>query len=211
VPAGSRCRRGARVSVEIVFETHSLTIDNERGVATGHLPGELSPAGRHLAAELGERRRDDGLSAVFASDLDRAVETARIAFAETGLPLLVDARLRECDYGLLNGGAVSEVDAVRALHVDEPFPHGESYRQVVGRMRSFLGGLERERDGDRVLLVGHSATRWALDHLLDGEPLEALVAAPFEWREGWEYVLGARAGRSGSHPRAARRRARPRR
>ncbi|MBA2359285.1 MAG: histidine phosphatase family protein, partial [Actinobacteria bacterium] len=64
------------MSVEIVFETHSISTDNERGIATGWLPGLLSERGRTLAAELGERRRDDGIAAVFTSDLRRAVETA---------------------------------------------------------------------------------------------------------------------------------------
>jgi broad specificity phosphatase PhoE len=182
------------LSVEIVFETHSLTTDNERGVATGHLPGTLSEAGRRFAAELGARRRDDGISVVFSSDLARAVETAEIAFGGTELPIRLDARLRECDYGVLNGGPVSEVEAARAGHLDEPFPGGESYRQVVERTRSLLRDLEAEWDGRRVLLIGHSANRWALDHLLLGEALEELVAAPFDWREGWEYVLCAGAG-----------------
>jgi broad specificity phosphatase PhoE len=53
----------------VVFETHSITEDNERGVATGWLPGRLSARGRGLAVELGERRRTDGLAAVVASDL----------------------------------------------------------------------------------------------------------------------------------------------
>jgi hypothetical protein len=39
-----------------------------------------------------------------------------------------------------------------------------------------------------VLVVGHVATRWALD-ILTGTPLDALSDAPFAWREGWEYVL----------------------
>jgi broad specificity phosphatase PhoE len=182
------------VSVEIVYETHSLTTDNERGIATGHLPGTLSEAGRGLAAELGARRLGDGIAVVFSSDLARAVETAEIAFGGTELPVHLDARLRECDYGFLNGRPVSEVQAVRAGHLDEPFPGGESYRQVVERTRSFLRDLEAGWDGSRVLLIGHSANRWALDHLLLGQPLEELVAAPFEWREGWEYVLGAGEG-----------------
>ncbi|WP_206184869.1 hypothetical protein [Thermoactinospora rubra] len=41
----------------LIYETHSITVDNERGIATGWLPGELSPRGRELAGELGERRR----------------------------------------------------------------------------------------------------------------------------------------------------------
>jgi hypothetical protein len=37
-------------------------------------------------------------------------------------------------------------------------------------------------------VIGHSATRWALDCVLNGMRLEDLVDAPFNWREGWEYV-----------------------
>jgi ribosomal protein S18 acetylase RimI-like enzyme len=40
-----------------------------------------------------------------------------------------------------------------------------------------------------VLLVGHAAARFALDHLLTGRPLESAVAAPFAWRPGWTYEL----------------------
>jgi alpha-ribazole phosphatase/probable phosphoglycerate mutase len=40
-------------------------------------------------------------------------------------------------------------------------------------------------------VVGHTATRWALDHLLTGVRLEDLVDAPFEWQEGWDYRLDA--------------------
>ena len=43
---------------EIVFETHSVTTDNERGIATGWFDGGLSPEGQRLALELGERRRE---------------------------------------------------------------------------------------------------------------------------------------------------------
>jgi alpha-ribazole phosphatase/probable phosphoglycerate mutase len=39
------------------------------------------------------------------------------------------------------------------------------------------------------VLIGHVATRWALDHLLNGVPLERLAAEEFAWREGWEYLL----------------------
>ena len=89
--------------IHIVYETHSLTEDNERGIATGWHPGRLSDRGRALAAELGARRRNDGITAVFTSDLARALETARIAFAGTSLPVFMDWRLRECDYGTFNG------------------------------------------------------------------------------------------------------------
>lgn len=178
------------MTVEIVYETHSLTVDNERGLATGWLPGEVSERGRLLARELGERRREDGIAAVYTSDLARAVDTVEIAFAGADVPIRLDPRLRECDYGELNGQPVARFDGERLRRIDEPYPGGESYRQVVERVRSFLDDVSSEHDGERVLVVGHAATRFALEHLLGGTPLEELVDAPFEWREGWEYVLG---------------------
>ena len=177
------------MAVELVYETHALSVDNERGVATGWLDGELSEYGRRLAVELGERRRD--VAAVYDSDLGRAVETAEIAFGGTPMPVHRDARLRECDYGQLNGVSVEAVTAVRGEHVDVPFPGGESYRQVVDRMRSFLGDLAAEHDGQRILAIAHSANRWALDHLVGGLSLEELVDEPFAWQEGWLYLVNA--------------------
>jgi broad specificity phosphatase PhoE len=176
------------VAVELVYETHSISVDNERGIATGWLPGELSDEGRRLAAELGRRRRDDAIACVFTSDLRRAVETAEIAFDGTGIEIRDDARLRECNYGELNGAPVRELEP-RCRFVDEPFPGGESYRDCVENMRAFLDDVVREFDGRRVLVIAHSAQRYALRHLLEGVPLEELLDAPFEWQEGWEYAV----------------------
>jgi 2,3-bisphosphoglycerate-dependent phosphoglycerate mutase len=179
------------VVIAVVLETHSITEDNERGIATGWLPGRLSAEGRELAAELGRRRRDDGLAAaVFASDLARARETAEIAFGGGGLPILLDWRLRECDYGELNGAARDIVHGDRMNYLDTPYPGGESWRQAVERVGRFVGDLPLRWQGRRVLVIGHVATRWALEHYLNGVPLEELVDAPFEWQEGWEYRVG---------------------
>jgi 2,3-bisphosphoglycerate-dependent phosphoglycerate mutase len=133
------------VGIEIVFETHSTTEDNEAGRATGWLPGRLSEQGRAQARELGRRRAKDGVAAVFCSDLRRAVQTAELAFDGSGVPVLHDWRLRECDYGELNGMPAAEMHAGRRDHLDVPYPGGESWRQAVA-----LGGA-----ADR----GHRARR----------------------------------------------------
>jgi broad specificity phosphatase PhoE len=176
------------MALELVYETHSISTDNERGIATGWLPGELSAEGRRLAVELGARRRSDGIACVFTSDLRRAVETAEIAFEGTEIEIREDARLRECNYGDLNGAPVGELEPRRRF-VDEPFPGGESYRDCVENMRAFLDDVVREFDGRRVLVIAHSAQRFALRHLFEGVPLEELVDAPFEWQVGWEYAV----------------------
>lgn len=176
--------------MELVYETHAITTDNEAGIATGWLPGKLSEAGRRTAAELGDRRRNDGIVAVYTSDLLRAMETARIAFDGTSMPIHHDPRLRECNYGRLNGMPRDRLDLERVRHLDEPWPGGESYAEVVARTRAILAYLLRQWDGARILVIAHSANQWALDHLLLGADMAERIEAGMTWQPGWEYVLG---------------------
>lgn len=177
------------METKIVFETHSISEDNERGIASGWNHSRLSLHGRDLARSLGARRRADGIGAVFTSDLKRAVETAQIAFEGTSILLLQDWRLRECDYGEMNGKPTPEVHGNRSQFLDTPYPGGESWRQAVARVGRFLNDVPLRWQGQRVLVIGHVATRWGFEHFLNGIPLEELAAAEFQWREGWEYRL----------------------
>ena len=106
--------------VELIYETHATTLDNERGIATGWRPGRLSARGRAEAAEMGERHRGTGITAVVSSDLARAVETTTIALGDSGIPVHLDARLRECDYGELNGRPRDDLGR-RVGRIDVPF------------------------------------------------------------------------------------------
>jgi 2,3-bisphosphoglycerate-dependent phosphoglycerate mutase len=181
-------RRRRHTSVAIVFETHSASTDNARWIASGWLDSPLSQLGRRQAQELGARYAEVEIAAVFASDLARATDTARIAFGARGVPLFIDWRLRECDYGELAGGPAAQVEEVRSRHVYEPFPGGESYSQVGERVRSFLRDVAPRYVERRIVLIGHSATKWALDHVLEGTPLPELVDGSFAWRPGWQYA-----------------------
>lgn len=171
----------------VVFETHATSLDNEAGLASGWFDVGLSAAGEEQARSLGVRRRDDDLAAVFCSDLTRAFCTAEIAFRNRALPVLRDARLRECHYGALTRRPVSEVEAQRPAHVATPFPRGESYQQVVERVSSWLSETTAACAGRTVLVIGHRATFYALEHLVRNVPLEASVVAPWQWQPGWMY------------------------
>jgi 2,3-bisphosphoglycerate-dependent phosphoglycerate mutase len=174
------------VAVEVVYETHSITVDNESGRATGWLDGELSERGREAAARLGERRRENGVSAIYTSDLGRAVQTAEIAFRGSPVPIIREPRLRECNYGALNG---RPRDEVHAKGVDERYPDGETWREAVARVDRFLDELEGVRDGERVLVIGHMSAWYALERRAQGLPLEEIYGNRMAWREGWEYRL----------------------
>ncbi len=135
-------RQPAAGSVSLVYETHATTLDNERGHCTGWQPGELSAQG------VDERPPDwaaaGGTTAsqlVVSSDLHRAVQTVEIAFAGSPVPRRLDRRLREVDFGELTGAPVDVVHAQRRRRVDEPFPGGQSYRQVTDGVLELLGEL----------------------------------------------------------------------
>ena len=174
----------------VVFETHSTTEDNEAGRATGWLPGRLSETGRAQAAAMGERRRGEAFDIVFCSDLARAVETVAIAFDGMPVPVLFDWRLRECNYGEGNGMALTDMEQARRDHIDRAYPRGESWRQATDRVQWFVDDLVRTNwAGGRVLVVGHTATRWGLERAARGVAIEELVTEQFEWQPGWEFVV----------------------
>jgi broad specificity phosphatase PhoE len=171
--------------MRLIYETHSITVDNERGIASGWLPGELSEEGRRLAAEIGPRRQD--VEVVFSSDLRRAVQTVELSGLT--VPHLQDWRLRECNYGELNGAPVDALDP-RVKRVHSRFPGGQSYTDVVELTRAFLEDVKRWYDGQVVLVIAHSANRWALEHLLGSRAsMEDLIVSPFNWQPGWEYRI----------------------
>jgi broad specificity phosphatase PhoE len=90
----------------------------------------------------------------------------------------------------------ARLHAERLQHLETPWPGGQSYQQVVDQTRDLLQDLAAAWDGSRLLLIAHSANRWALEHLLLGRDLADLVAAPFAWQEGWHYTLPTASGRS---------------
>jgi broad specificity phosphatase PhoE len=180
----------AGAGLVVLFETHATSHDNEAGLASGWFDVALSARGEEQARALGERRRHDDLAAVFCSDLSRSFRTAEIAFSDRDFPVVRDTRLRECNYGALTRRPASELDARRAAHIDTPFPGGESYLDVVGRVSAWLDDTTSAVNGRTVLVIGHRATFYALEHLLRGVPLGDAVNAPWTWQPGWTYRVG---------------------
>ena len=90
------------MSLTTTYFVHGTTTDNEAGLATGWLPGELSALGIKQAQELGALVAHKKFDVVFCSDLKRAVDSAQFGFADKYI-IIPDARLRECNYGDFNG------------------------------------------------------------------------------------------------------------
>jgi len=60
-------------------------------------------------------------------------------------------------------------------------------------MKSFLDDLRRDYSasggGKRVMVIGHRATQYAIQHILEGTPYEKLVTTHFKWQPGWVYEV----------------------
>ena len=187
--------------LKIIFETHATSLDNEAGLVSGHVDVALSPTGEEQARELGRRHRETTVEAVYCSDLERSYRTAELAFEGREVVIVQDPRLRECDYGELTRRPLEEIQAVRTKHVEQPFPGGESYRQAAIRVREALAEMHRRhgqpghghprQGGTCVLIIGHRATHYGLEHWLNGVSLVDAVRVPWVWQPGWEYRLEA--------------------
>lgn len=175
--------------MKIIFEPHATTLDNEGNRASGWNNVELSELGIQQAKQMGARYNLEDINAVFVSDLQRAYKTARLAFQDIDTKkLFLDWRLRECNYGDLELGPKNKVDIERLKYIDSPFPNGESYRQAMERMKSFIEDLKKS-DYKTVLVIGSRATHYGFDVWVDGKTIEYCLNQKFTWQPGWQYEL----------------------
>lgn len=175
--------------VTIIFEAHGTTYDNENKVSSGHANAKLSPLGRKQAKQLGERYQDKHLDVIFCSDLSRSYETGEIAFGKRNVPVIKDRRLRECSYGDFTQYPSEKVKSLKKKYIKIPFPNGESYEQTAKRMKRFLQDLLKNYDGKTIMIIGHRATQYGLEHWVKRLSLEKVVTALWKWQPGWIYYL----------------------
>ncbi len=180
------------VMINITYFVHGTTTDNEQDKCTGWNPGELSKLGVEQSIKLKDQIKGKRFDVVFCSDLKRAVDSAKLTFGSS-VQILQDERLRECNYGDLNGAPAEKVDAIRYQCVEKPFPNGESYRDVEKRIRSFLDDLKKKYDGKPVAIVAHQAPQLALDVVIKGKTWEQAMKEDWRhkkaWQPGWVYIL----------------------
>lgn len=175
--------------ITIIFESHATTLDNEAHRASGWVDVDFSELGKKQTFELKDRYKNSRLDAIFASDLQRAVKSGVPLANELKVPIYADSRLRECNYGDLDGGDKSEVDAQKKDRIETPFPNGESYQDCMRRMKDFLEYLKANFDGKTIMIIGHRATQYGLEHHVLGKDLLSCVTDPWQWQPGWEYQL----------------------
>lgn len=181
------------MSIQITYFVHGTTTDNEKHISSGWKDVELSELGEKQSIELKEQTEDKNFDVVFCSDLKRAYDSAKLTW-EGVYEIIPDARIRECNYGTLNGASS---DIVEPMQEDEaitkPFPEGESYEDVKTRVADFLEFLKKNYEGKHVAIVAHKAPQLSLDVLLYGKTWRQALAEDWRktksWQPGWDYIL----------------------
>ena len=178
------------MSVKIIYFVHGTTTDNEEHKSTGQNPGVLSKLGINQSKELRNKINLDEIDLVICSDLQRAIDSANLTF-ENSKKIVQDARIRECNYGDLNGQDSSLV--LDEEHIEIPFPNGESMKDVERRIRDFCKYLLDNYDNKTIALFAHKSPQLALDVITKNITWEQAIEQDWrktkKWQPGWEYII----------------------
>jgi probable phosphoglycerate mutase len=148
----------------ILLARHGETDWNSERRWQGHADRALNEVGREQARELAETLTDRAIDVVYSSDLLRAHETALIVGERLGLPVEVDAGLREVDVGDWSGRVHSEIEGLdpdgyrRWREGGKGWAGGESYEEMGERVVAAVLRLAARHPGETLLIVTHGGS-----------------------------------------------------
>jgi len=159
---------------------HGETVWNAGHRFQGHGDSPLTETGRSQVAALGRRMEAINFDTLISSDLGRTRETASIIAGFTGHAVQLDSRLRERNYGVLEGLTVPEIrekhsEAYDQFNTDDPdyiLPGGESHRQHYQRNVAFFEELLTGKIGTKVAAVAHGGVLDSIFRYVADIPLD---------------------------------------
>ena len=153
------------MSVNITYFVHGTTTDNEKNISSGWNDVELSELGVRQSEELLSKLGDKKFDVIFCSDLKRAVDSASLTWGDSGITIIQDERLRECNYGDYNGASSDVVEPMQEENIEKQFPNGESYNDVKYRIEDFLKFIKENYAGKHIAIVAHNGPTPSIESL----------------------------------------------
>jgi phosphosulfolactate synthase len=149
---------------------HGESTWNALGLIQGQANGpELTARGRRQAARAADTLRHLQVQAVYASDLDRARDTAEIIASAHGLPVATTPDLRERCFGSAEGHPLGSLDQTESgidgdaiVDVHARPEGGESLDDLYARVGRFVQWLAHQGHGGDVVVVAHGGSIRAL-------------------------------------------------
>ncbi len=150
----------------VLLIRHGQSEGNAEHRFGGHTATPLSPRGRKQAVATAEALKKDSLTAIYSSDLERAIETATPLSTLTGLPINATDAFRERSVGVMEGltfeAAAQKHPEEYAALLRRDFEHvlngGESYRQLLDRSRNKLAEIIARHRGGKIAVFSHTGT-----------------------------------------------------
>jgi probable phosphoglycerate mutase len=148
---------------QLIIVRHGQTEWNLKLIRQGHLDSPLTEKGVIQAKALAERLSRETFSALYSSDLGRAVQTAQTIADATGRRIVTDPRLRERHLGIFQGFTGDELKEKypeeyrlhRTIGPSYVIPGGESVEQQVVRNVAYLREIAEKHLGETVVVVTH--------------------------------------------------------
>ena len=168
-------------ATRIILIRHGETDWNTETRIQGHTDIPLNRRGRWQAQRLGLALADEGLQAVYTSDLMRAHATAQAVAQAAGLKLQVSTSLRERAFGTFEGRTFADIEAQwpeqaqRWRQRDPTFgpPGGESLQDFYERSVAAVHALAERHEGQAVAMVAHGGVLDCLYRAATGQSLSA--------------------------------------
>jgi len=166
--------------IKIYIARHGETTWNVEGRIQGRSDPGLSPKGHQQSLALLEELKNQSLSAIYTSNLQRSILTAQPIAHHFGLPIRQESDLDEIAFGVLEGRNLYQFDEVTKNEwerfKDDRFnyriPGAENYTDVANRIKPFIDKTLRNHEGEEVLVVGHRVVNRLLIGMLMEYPLE---------------------------------------
>lgn len=175
--------------MEIIYFVHGTTYDNVNKKCSGWKQVELTEQGKERAINLGKLNSNIKFDVIFTSDLIRAIDSANLAFPN--VQKIQDKRLRECNYGDLDGCDKSLV--IYENHIYKKFPNGESLKDVEKRIKEFIDDIYEKYNGKTIGIVAHRATQLAFEVITKKIDWEEANKNDWrkqgKWQPGWRYYI----------------------
>ncbi|HEX8180940.1 MAG TPA: histidine phosphatase family protein [Pyrinomonadaceae bacterium] len=153
-------------TTRILLVRHGQSQGNAEGRFGGHTPTPLSELGRRQARATAQALAAEGVTAIYSSDLLRAVETAAPLAHATGLSIKQTHAFRERSVGQMEGltfeAAAEQYPDEYAALLRRDFEHvllgGESYRQLLDRAAGALDQAINDNRGGTLAVFTHTGT-----------------------------------------------------
>lgn len=153
----------------LLLVRHGETVENASQTMQGQTPGRLNATGIAQAHQLSESLSDKQIDAVVASDLWRAVQTARIVAAPHDLTVTTTPLLRERDWGDFTGRYIPDLQG-------EVWPENvESLDCLLERAQRFLEYIMTNYEGQIVVAVGHGIVNKAIQAVYHHKPMNQIL------------------------------------